>query len=63
MGSQIDRSTKHILVKGDRHKGSQVNHHTQILALVEGSRQMGFQVDQATHLYTEFWFWLKEIII
>jgi len=28
------------------------------VALVKGNRQMGFQVDQATHI---LWFWLKEV--
>ena len=28
------------------------------VALVKGNRQMGFQVDQATHI---LWFWFKEI--
>jgi hypothetical protein len=37
-----------IMVKGDRQKRSQVNHHMKILALVERSCQMGFQVDRAT---------------
>jgi hypothetical protein len=30
------------------------------IALVKGNRQMGFQVDQATHI---LWFWLKGIAI
>jgi hypothetical protein len=48
---------KHIfLVKGDWQKESQVNHHMEVLALVERSFQMGFQVDRATQ---DFWFWLK----
>jgi hypothetical protein len=28
------------------------------VALVKGNRQMGFQVDRATHI---LWFWLKEV--
>jgi hypothetical protein len=28
------------------------------VALVEGNRQMGFQIDRATHI---LWFWLKEV--
>ena len=28
------------------------------VALVKGNRQMGFQVDQATHI---LWFWLKVV--
>ena len=47
------------MVKEDCQKESQVNHNKKILALVEGSRQMGFQVDRATH--KGFWFWLKGI--
>ena len=38
------------MVKGDCQKESQVNHNKKILALVEGSRQMGFQVDLATYM-------------
>jgi hypothetical protein len=29
------------------------------VALVKGNRQMGFQVDRATHI---LWFWLKEVV-
>ena len=43
------REEETFLVKGDCQKGSQFNHHMKILALVERSRQMGFQVDRATH--------------
>jgi hypothetical protein len=28
------------------------------VTLVKGNRQVGFQVDQATHI---LWFWLKEV--
>jgi len=28
------------------------------VALVKGNRQVGFQVDRATHI---LWFWLKEV--
>jgi hypothetical protein len=48
MGFQVDRATKIdflVLVKGGHQKRSQVNPiATPILALVEGNRQMGFQV-------------------
>jgi hypothetical protein len=36
------REEETFLVKGDCQKGSQFNHHMKILALVEGSRQVGF---------------------
>ena len=48
----------YFLVKGNCQKESQVNHNMKILALVERSRQMGFQVDRTTH---RLWFWLKRI--
>ena len=51
MGFQVDRATKIdflVLVKGGRHKGSQVNTTaTLISALVKGNPQMGFQIDRA----------------
>jgi hypothetical protein len=43
-----------IMVKRDRHKRSQVNHHMKILALVKGNRWMGFQVNLVTTLILSF---------
>jgi hypothetical protein len=43
------------MVKRDRHKRSQVNHHMEILALVKGNCRMGFQVNLATTLILSCW--------
>jgi hypothetical protein len=50
-GSQVSPTTQILVhVKVDRWMGFQVSPTaTQILALFKGSRQLGFQVDQATH--------------
>ena len=38
------------MVKEDCQKESQVNHNMKILVFVEGSHQMRFHVDRATHM-------------